>query len=424
MSHTHHRRGTLPVAALVLVGLVGCSQLGIDTGGSGPSATQTKEAVPPATIAVSVPTGAADVRPDTVVTVASTRGTIKDVQVTAADGAPVPGELSDDKTSWVSTSPLALETAYTVSGSAENPEGSVTPLSSNFTTLKPRDTEEASITPTASMQTVGVAMPIVVLFDSAPVDKAAAERRLNVTTSSPIEGSWRWTSDKQVVWRPRDYWPSGTKVDVTADMTGVEFAKNVWGTNTEPIHFEIGRNQTSVVDISGYTLTVKQNDNVIKTIPVTNGQGSGRYATREGTKVIITKENSHRMRAPGFNEDDPEYYDLVVRYAMRLTWSGEFIHAAPWSVGSQGRRNVSHGCTGMSTSNARWMMENSLIGDPVTYINGRRKLTNDNGWAFWNMSYDEWKTGSALYVAPPETPQDQPAAEGEQAAQPTATASS
>ncbi len=37
---------------------------------------------------------------------------------------------------------------------------------------------------------------------------------------------------------------------------------------------------------------------------------------------------------------------------MRLTYSGEFIHAAPWSVGSQGSANVSHGCTGMSTANA------------------------------------------------------------------------
>ena len=42
---------------------------------------------------------------------------------------------------------------------------------------------------------------------------------------------------------------------------------------------------------------------------------------------------------------------------MRLTYSGEFLHAAPWSVGSQGYANVSHGCTGMSTANAQWLYD-------------------------------------------------------------------
>ena len=40
---------------------------------------------------------------------------------------------------------------------------------------------------------------------------------------------------------------------------------------------------------------------------------------------------------------------------MRVTYSGEFIHAAPWSVGSQGVANVSHGCTGLSTADAAWL---------------------------------------------------------------------
>ncbi|MFV0459510.1 MAG: Ig-like domain-containing protein [Actinomycetales bacterium] len=372
--------------------------------------TQTKEPVPAAAIAVSVPDGADDVRPDTPVTVVSTRGTLSDIEVTSADGTVLDGELSDDKTSWVSNATLALETGYTVSGSAENAEGEKTTLASGFTTLTPRDTEAAAITPTKSMETVGVGMPIVVLFDSAPVDKAAVERRLTVNTSVPVEGSWRWMSAKQVAWRPAEYWPSGTKVDVTADMTGLEFANNVWGSNTDPVHFEIGRNQVSVVDITGYDMVVRRDGEVIKEIPVSNGMGvTGKYATRNGTKVIITRENSHRMVAPGQQEDDPGYYDQVVKYAMRLTWSGEFIHAAPWSVSAQGRRNVSHGCTNVSTSNAKWLMDNSLIGDPVEYINGKRQMTIDNGWGFWNVSYDEWKTGSALYEAP--APEEAPAAD-------------
>lgn len=394
--------GAFTLALVVVVS--GCQQGGSTNAGAGEatgSVTQTKAVVPDATIAVNVPAGATEVRPDTVVTVAATRGTLKDVVVSGPNG-PVVGELSGDKTSWTSSAPLSTEASYTVSSSAVNADGKQTPLSSNFTTLKPRDTEKASITPRVDAGQVGVGMPIIVDFDSAPIDKAAAERRLNVTTSTPIEGAWRWISPKQVVWRPKDYWPSGTQVDVSADMTGVEFAKNVWGVNTDPVHFEIGRKQVSVADITGYDLKVYTNDQLTQTFPVSNGMGlTGKYATRDGIKVIMTRENSHRMTAPGLGEDDPGYYNLLVRNALRTTNSGEFLHAAPWSVGSQGRRNVSHGCTNMSTKDSRWMLDNSLIGDPVEYINGKRPMTIDNGWGYWNMGFDEWKTGSALYVAPP-----------------------
>ncbi len=398
MEITRRRSALAGTAAFfVVVALAGCQG---SVGAAGQSVTQTQQAVPAATIAVNVPEGATDVRPDTTVTVASTRGTIDKVHVTAADGSSVAGKLSADKTSWKSDGPLALDTAYTVKSSAANAEGDKTPLDSTFTTIKPRATETASITPSASQGVVGVAMPIVVLFHQAPVDKAAAERKLTVTSTPAVEGSWHWMSSKQVVYRPKDFWTTGTKVDVTADMTGVEFAKNTWGVNRAPVHFEIGRNQVSTVDIRAHRLTVQQDGQTVRTIPVTTGMGTGKYATRNGTKVIITKESSHRMTAPGVAQDDPEYYNLVVRYAMRLTWSGEFIHAAPWSVGSQGRANVSHGCTGMSTANAQWMMANSMIGDPVNYVNGVRSLAIDNGWAFWNMPYDQWVQGSALYTPP------------------------
>jgi lipoprotein-anchoring transpeptidase ErfK/SrfK len=79
--------------------------------------------------------------------------------------------------------------------------------------------------------------------------------------------------------------------------------------------------------------------------------------------VIMMKERTRLMDAStgGTDRSDPEYYRLTVEYAMRLTWTGEFLHAAPWSVGSQGRANVSHGCTGMSTSNAAWLYANSTV---------------------------------------------------------------
>ena len=81
---------------------------------------------------------------------------------------------------------------------------------------------------------------------------------------------------------------------------------------------------------------------------------------------------------------------------MRLTYSGEFIHAAPWSVGSQGNANVSHGCTGMSTEQARWLYGISKRGDVVEYTGTDRPMTFTNGYGDWNQSFTQFAKGSAL----------------------------
>jgi len=85
-----------------------------------------------------------------------------------------------------------------------------------------------------------------------------------------------------------------------------------------------------------------------------------------------------------------------VQYAMRLTYSGEFIHAAPWSVAYQGNSNVSHGCTGMSTDNAAWLFSMSRRGDVVEYTGTDKQMTLDNGYGDWNESYQTYRQGSAL----------------------------
>lgn len=395
---TRRPRAALAAGCALVVGLLaGCQ------GAGAPNSEVTSEPLPAASVAVSVPSGATEVSPKQDVNVAVTGGTLTDITLTGADGAAVTGTMSPDKTFWHADGQLAVQTVYTVKGSAENANGKATAISETFTTVTPADTETAFVQP-KSGETVGVGMPIIVHFDAKVLDRAEVERRLTVTSNPAQEGSWAWASDKEVQYRTRDYWQPGTQVSVTANMTGIEFAGNVWGVDAPPTTFTVGRSQIIKVDIADYHATVEQNGTVIHTFPVSNGRGAtGKYATRTGNKVIMTRERSHRMKAPGLGEDDPEYYDQVVQYAMRVTNSGEFLHAAPWSVGSQGRANVSHGCTNLSTANARWIYENSLIGDPVNYINGRRPLNQGNGWAMWNVSYDEWKQGSAL-AAPTPTP--------------------
>ena len=142
-------------------------------------------------------------------------------------------------------------------------------------------------------------------------------------------------------------------------------------------------------------MTVTIDGQVARTIPVTTGKDG--FLTRGGTRVISEKLEQTRMDAAstGIEPGDPEYYNLDVRYALRMTNSGEFIHAAPWSVASQGAANVSHGCVGMSTTNARWLFQRSHVGDVVTIVHSTRELEPGNGLTQWNVPWEDWQAGSA-----------------------------
>ena len=98
----------------------------------------------------------------------------------------------------------------------------------------------------------------------------------------------------------------------------------------------------------------------------------------------------------GIPKGSPDYYKLDVPYALRVTWSGEFVHAAPWSTANQGLANVSHGCVGMSLSNAIWLFNLTTVGDVVKVINSPRTLEPGNGYTDWNVPWKQWRKGSAL----------------------------
>ena len=177
---------------------------------------------------------------------------------------------------------------------------------------------------------------------------------------------------------------------------GVRLGKRVWGDDNDSATFDVGDSMISTVDIGNDTLTVRRNGEVIRTIPVTTGKPG--WDTRLGIKVIMDKQPEVTMDAETIDvpKNSPDYYRLKVQWAMRLTWSGEYLHAAPWSVADQGHDNVSHGCTGMSTEDAAWLYSVSKIGDVVDYVDGTRPWDPWNGYTDWNIPWSEWQQGSAL----------------------------
>ncbi len=401
------RLAVIGLAVVTCLSLVACSS---DSGGSddgdatnssdnnavdgGASADGVADAEKP-TVSMNVDKGATDVPVSTLLEVATQGGALTSVAVTSESGEVV-GALADDGASWTAGARLEPGTTYTVKAVADN-DGATTRRSASFTTadLSLDQQTYPSVAPLDG-ETVGVGMPVVVSFDLPVTDRSEFEKNMTVTAKPAQAGSWHWLSDTLVHWRPKSYWKPGSEVSVDVDVNGVDAGNGIYGQEDREIDFEIGDAHIYQVDAQTHQMKVFENGKVLRTIPITVGK-SPDFTTRSGVKVVMEKFDAKRMNSETVGIGGSEAYDLDnVQWAMRVTNSGEFIHAAPWSVGSQGYENVSHGCTGMSTENAAWLYAMTLRGDVVEYTGTNRPMTFDNGYGDWNTSFQEYQKGSAL----------------------------
>jgi lipoprotein-anchoring transpeptidase ErfK/SrfK len=398
-------RPAVAVLAIGALALTGCSSSSGSTDGSLAGSNESPFAVgsdtgAAASIAFNVKNHAQAVSVDTPVTVTAENGTLSGVSVKVGVGNHVlPGTLSSDNTTWRADDLLEPGKAYHVRATAVSGDGAKISRKASFRSQDLTLDEQTypSISPLQG-ETVGVGMPVIVLFDVPVTNRASIERHLSVTSSPKMVGSWHWISDNEVHWRPKRFWPTGTHVTVHADINSVPAGNGIYGQMDRSTSFVIGDSVIDKINIRTDKMRVWVNGKLARTIPITGGKPG--WETRSGTKLIIEKSEVKRMDAAtvGIQPDDPEYYNIPdVRYAMRVTYSGEFLHAAPWSVSDQGIDNVSHGCVGMSTANAAWLFGISHRGDPVKVTGTNRQLEPDNGWTDWNVSYQQYKKGSALY---------------------------
>jgi lipoprotein-anchoring transpeptidase ErfK/SrfK len=204
-------------------------------------------------------------------------------------------------------------------------------------------------------QTVGVAHPIIVTFSRNVLDRTAAERSIVVTSPNAPTGRFEWLSDTVVQWVPNTYWPAHSRITL---MAGGE--RRSFGT---------GSTVLGVASISAHTFTVSIDGVIMRQMPAS--MGKPRFATPIGSFTVLEKAKSIVMDSStiGIPLTDPEGYKIKVADAIRITWGGVYIHSAPWSVGSQGYANVSHGCINLGPDNALWYFNQVGIGDPVV-VNG------------------------------------------------------
>jgi lipoprotein-anchoring transpeptidase ErfK/SrfK len=393
-----HRGTAVAVLLTGALALTACNAEDVSdpvaTGGD-PSTSASDEAVPALRLVPSIKKGAQGVPVDREVSVEAQGGSIQSVKV-GSDAGRLAGELADDGARWAATDRLEPGATYTMTTVAERTDGTRVTRTSSFSTqaLTLDQQTYPSVAPLAG-ETVGVGMPVIVTFDVPVTDKAAFEKHMTVTSRPSQPGTWHWLSDNEAHWRPKTYWKAGTDVHVDVDVNSVPAGNGIYGQESRQLDFHVGDAHIYRVDAQTHQMKVFSNGTLLRTIPITTGKPG--FTTRSGVKVIIEKFDVKRMNSETVGIGGSEAYDIDdVQWAMRLTYSGEFIHAAPWSVGSQGYANVSHGCTGMSTDNAGWLYAMSRRGDVVEYTGTDRPMTLDNGYGDWNESFPQYRDGSAL----------------------------
>lgn len=353
----------------------------------------------PAAVTITPADGAKSVETDGVLAVNATSGKVTSVVVTDADGKAVEGAVSPDGAKWTPKTPLANGKKYTVVAKAANADGAEVSANSSFTTISASKTFDYSYKPDEQDKgTLGVGGVISIKFDRPVKDKAAIERNLSVVSEPATEGSWSWLTDHdgndRVDYRPKEYWKPGTKVTWAANLAGAKAADGTYGTKNRGGTFTVRDSIVATADLASKHMTIAKNGQVIHDLPISAGGPS--FPTWTGVMVVMDKVDGIRMNSETVGLANA--YDIDnVRYAVHLSASGTYSHAAPWNEGKFGKMNDSHGCIGLSTANAKIFFDLVNSGDVVEVINGtEKKLAPGNGFGDWNVDWDTWVKNSAL----------------------------
>ncbi|GIF25782.1 lipoprotein-anchoring transpeptidase ErfK/SrfK [Actinoplanes tereljensis] len=397
------------VGAVAAATAAGCSTSGRKGGdatswvGTAAEAEQ-KAVVAPVRLTVTPTHGNTEVSPVKPIVVSAADGALQSVTVTAGK-VTVEGAMQGDGT-WRSTEDLGYGKKYTVTVVAADSAGVPTTENTTFTTIKPENTVTAAFQANAMLSlkkdsTYGAGQPVIVSFSRA-VNKKAAEQAIEIKTSPAVTGKFYWRDDRTVHWRPAKYWTAGTRIDVSVNIFGAKLGKTTYGAKNSTTRFRIGRQLIALSDNRTHLTKVYIDGKLVRTMKSSLGKGGGTtgsngerisYWTAGGPHVVLGKKRKHTMSSATYGITDPEdpnyYVSENIEFCTRITYSGEYLHAAPWN-GSLGRANLSHGCINLSTADAKWVYNTFLVGDIVDVKNSPRDLPIGNGIGDWTVSFDKY----------------------------------
>ncbi|KKC05952.1 L,D-transpeptidase [Mycobacterium nebraskense] len=345
-------------------------------------------------LTASVTDGAVGVTVDSPVTVSVADGVLASVTMVNENGKSIGGQLSPDGLRWSTTEQLGYNRRYTLSAKALGMGGAAN-RQMTFQTSSPAHLTMPYVAP-GDGEVVGIGEPVAIRFDENIADRTAAQKAIKITTNPPVEGAFYWLNNREVRWRPEHFWKSGTAIDVAVNTYGVDLGDGMFGEDNVKTHFTIGDEVISTADDTTKTVTVRVNGEVVRTMPTSMGKDStptdnGFYIIGGRFKHIIMDSSTY-----GVPVNSPNGYRTEVDWATQMSYSGVFVHSAPWSVGAQGHTNTSHGCLNVSPSNAEWFYDHSKTGDVVEVINTvGPTLPGTEGLGDWNVPWVQWKAGNA-----------------------------
>ncbi|MDQ1433683.1 MAG: hypothetical protein QOF59_499 [Actinomycetota bacterium] len=337
--------------------------------------------------------GTVDAAPTLPVSVTAGSGRLTAVSLKGPDGRSVRGAFDPAAKRWQSRALLVPATTYRVTATTAGASGVTVAAASAFRTVTPTGRVAATVFPDNGT-TVGVAQPIVVRFDhfiDSDSSRAAVLSHLRVTESRPVAGGWHWFSARELHFRPQQLWPSGEQVTLEANLDGWDAGHTLWGTGRQHVRFTIGHSHISVANLSTDQMTVSEDGHIIATYAFSGGRPSD--PTMNGMHIVMDTESVVRMVSStnGIPVNSPDGYDELVYADVHISDSGEYVHSAPWSVNSQGRTNVSHGCINLSPSNALAFFAFSHVGDLVQVVGGPRPpVAGDHGVMDWGTPWSDW----------------------------------
>ena len=333
--------------------------------------------------------------------------TVAIVAVAAAVIVPVLWLVHDSATPGTAAARSAPPTLPASTASATPPVGSSAPAS---LPSRARARPHTVVQVTADLddgETVGVGEPIVLNFAPAPTDSAAFTKAVTVTVNGkPATGAWYWEkpyADQpvQAHYREAGYWPPDATINVGLPIGGLSAgAGRVYAGKLTSIVFHTGDAHVSMVNGTDLKMTVTSNGRVVNTVPVSLGAAA--TPTSNGVKVVMQKGED----APGTDAlrpngtvmmNGPGYSDDPVPWSVRVTASGEYVHAAGWNT-HIGVRSTSNGCTNLKPADGQWFYRFSRLGDIVQYvdISDGKPMNPLDGLGDWNIPWEQWSLGGRL----------------------------
>jgi lipoprotein-anchoring transpeptidase ErfK/SrfK len=321
-------------------------------------------------------------------------GKLTGVTMLNPEDDPVAGQIAPDGSSWQLTDRLGFGRTYRLRADAVG-IGGTSSSTVSFTTMTPRRRTHPWLMP-ADGEVVGIGQPVGVQFDENIPDRRAVQAAIKVVTVPPVEGAFFWVSPREVRWRPEHFWAPGTHVTVDVNIYGHDLGGGLIADSDLHAAFTVGDATVFTADDNTKMVTVVRGGQVIRSMPTSMGKNSS--PTNNGIYILGDRFDRIIMDSTTFGvpSGSPGGYRTPVDWATRMSYSGIFMHSAPWSVWAQGSVDTSHGCLNLSPQDARWVYDNAKRGDIAVVKNTvGGTLSGLDGLGDWNMPWTQWKAGNA-----------------------------